>query len=123
MVALTDESSLTLRLLKRSVSSSMEHTFKSGYVPLSVWGPFSVHKRSPLVRICGKLNQSKYIEIFKQFVIPFMQNFRHESKEFLYQNNECGLHRDKSLAGFQYAEKADVHPWPSQNPEINPIEN
>ena len=73
-VAFTDECSFTLRPMKNYIrvwrregsryeTANMVHTFKSGYVSMSVWGLFSARGRTPLVRIVGTLNQQKYIEI------------------------------------------------------------
>ena len=69
-VALSDESSFTLRPLKnhtrlwrtigtRYETDNMVPTFKSSNALLSIWGLFFSIGRSPLVRISGTLDQFK----------------------------------------------------------------
>ena len=133
-VAFTDEASFTLRPLKNYVrvwrcegtryeSRNMVSTFKSGFVSLSVWGQFSSRGRRALVRIDETLNKDKYINILKEHVIPFKNQFNSGNNEFKYQHDGCGPHRARKVAAFLEANNVQVLPWPSQSPELNPIEN
>ena len=133
-VAFSDESSFTLKPIKnhsrvwrlnntRYANRNMVPTFKSGFVSLSVWGLFSSKGRSPLIRITGTLNQHKYIEILKQYVLPFKAQNHSGSNEFIFQHDGCGPHRAKNVSLFLEAEGIAVLPWPAQSPDLNPIEN
>ena len=134
MVAFTDESSFTLRPIRnhtrvwrnlktRYLARNMMHTFKSGYVSLSVWGLFSARGRSPLVRIDGKMNQYKYIDTLTQYVLPFKQKYHSRMRDFIYQHDGCGPHRAKRVSAFLQDNGVQVLPYPAQSPDLNPIEN
>ena len=133
-VAFRDESSFTIRpttLRKRvwrkvggrSKTENLVPTFKSGYVTLSVWAAFSIHGRTPLVRISGTLNQHKYEEILEGYIVPFANAYQGGTGGFIFQQDNCGPHKAKSIKSFIYSSGIQLLPWPSQSPDMNPIEN
>ena len=107
----------------RFESRNVLTTFKSGFVSLSVWGMVSARGSSPLVRISGTLNQEKYFNILKNYELPFKYVHHNGNNEFLYQHDGCGPHRAKKVSAFLEADGMEVLPWPSQSPDLNPIEN
>ena len=102
---------------------NMVPTFKSVFVSLSVWGLFWSHGRTPSDRIYGTLNQDAYIEMLKQYVIPFRRTIHGNNAEFNHQHDGCGPHRAKTVSAFLEASSIHVLPWPSQSPDLNLIEN
>ncbi len=50
-------------------------TFKFFNALLCIWAMYSSRGRSPLVRISGNLNQFQYIDILKQYVLPFKTTY------------------------------------------------
>ena len=115
-VAFTDEASFTLRPIKNYVKvwrkrntrfelKNMAPTFKSGYVSLSVWGMFSSQGKSPLVRLCGTMDQRKYIQILKNYVVRFKEQLHSGPIGFIYQHDVCAAHRAKSVCAFLDVEK------------------
>lgn len=59
----------------------------------------------------------------KQYVIPFKRTIHGNNAEFTRQHDGCVLHRAKSVSAFLESSGIDVPPWPSQSPDLNPIEN
>ena len=132
-MAFTDESSFTLRPLKkhmrvrrkvniRYVLKNIVPTFKSGYVPLCVWGMFSSKGHSPLVRMSGTLNQMKYRKTLKNYVVPFQNQLHAPPKNFIYQHDGRGPHLAKKVSAFLEAQNNEVLSWSSQSLDLNPIE-
>ena len=73
----------------RYVLKNIVLAFKSGFVPLCVWGMFSSKGRSPLLRISGTLNQHRYRQILKDYVIPFKNQLHAAPMNFIYQHDGC----------------------------------
>ena len=99
-VAFSDESTFTLKpktLPKRVWRKQGERyktinllpTLKSGYQTISVWTAFSICGRTPLIRIEGKLNQHKYIEILKSNLLPFAQQSHGGTGNIAFQQDGC----------------------------------
>ena len=133
-VAFMDESSFAQHFLKnyirvwrkvntRYVLKNMVPTFKSGFISLCVWGMFSSKGRSLLVWKSGTLNQNKYRQILKDYVIPFKNQLHAAPINFIYQNDGYGPYRAKSVSGFLNAQNIELAPWPAQNLDLNPIEH
>ncbi len=84
---------------------------------------FSRYGRSPLVRTQGTLNQFKYMEILKQYVIPFKNKHNSNNSDFMCRHDGCGPHRAKKVAALLNAIDATISPRSAQSPDLNPIEN
>ena len=94
-VALTDESSFTLRPAKNHLrvwrkvgtlyeTANVAPTFKSGNASLCIWGMFYRYGRSPLVCITGTLDQFKIAYILQKYVQPFKNKFYSGNTGFMY---------------------------------------
>ena len=133
-VAFSDESSFTIkptslriRVWRKNrtayIKSNMKPTFKSGYVTLSVWAAFSMFGRTTLVRINGSLNQWKYRDILEEHSLPFANKYHGGTDHFIFQHDNCGPHRAKSIKSYMSSKHISLLPWPAQSPDLNPIEN
>ncbi len=133
-VIFSDESSFTVRPLKQCArvwrnasicyeTANMVPTFKSGYVCISLWGAFSAFGRAPLVRIDGTLNKDKYMHILRQYIEPFAIEKHGGLKQIVFQQDNCGPHRAKSVSDYLSARCITTMKWPAQSPDLNPIEN
>ncbi len=118
-VVFSDESSFTARptsLRKRVWRLSCQRydtkyilpTFKSGYICISVWAAFSARGRTPLVRINGTLNQQKNRDILENSLFPFSLLKHGTLSNIVFQQDECGPHRAKSIKNFLDANNVAV---------------
>ena len=73
--------------------------------------------------IDGTLNQSKYVDVLDNYVLSFKNKYHAGGNEFLYQYDGCGPHRAKKVSAFLDTNRVEVLPWPSQSPDLNPIEH
>ena len=130
----SDESSFALRptSLRKTVwreanqryhPSNIVPTFKSGYVSLSVWAAFSARGRTPLIKIEGTLKQERYKEILDSELVPFISKHYGNTDSVVFQQDNCGPHKAKSVSSFLYEKGIEVMCWPAQSPDLNPIEN
>ena len=115
-VVFSDESSFTVRptTLRNRVwrkpstrhhLNNAVHTFKSGYVSISVWAAFSVHGRTPLVRIEGTLKKSQYCNILQNHLLPFAAKYYSTPTDVIFQQDNCGPHKAKTVRQFLDATK------------------
>ena len=133
-VDFSDESWLLLRPVKnsfrvwrqagtRNETDNIVPTLKSGNASLCTWEMYSCLVRSPLVHNSGILNQLKYIDILKQYVLPFKSTQYASDSEFIFQHDECGPHRTKRVSEFLNANNINVLACPAQSPDLKPIES
>lgn len=133
-VAFSDESSFTVKPTSSTARvwrkpkdrynlQCMVPTFKSGHVTISVWGAFSVRGRTPLVRIVGRLNQNTYKAIIEEQVMNFAKEKHKGLQNFILQEDNSRIHRAKSVASYMHQQGINRLLWPSQSPDLNPIEN
>ena len=86
-------------------------------------GNVLIKGRAPLVRICGTFNQGKYINVLKNYVLPFKKQYHSSPMSFIYQHDGCGMNLAKIASTLLEEEKVEVLPWPAQSPGLNPIEH
>jgi hypothetical protein len=78
---------------------------------LLLWGWFSYLYES-----------EQYINILKEHIIPSAQRLFNGQK-YLFQSDNDPKHTSKKTARFMKQNKIDELLWPSQSPDLNPIEN
>jgi hypothetical protein len=86
---------------------------------------FTASGPGSLVPVDGMMNSSKYIEILKSRVLPFLQTFADCKGTFQHDIAPC--HNSKAVTKFIEAKKKiiiiSMLYWPGNSPERNPIEN
>ena len=133
-VLFSDESSFTVRLkkLRKRVwrkqgkyfdVQNIVPTFKSGYVAISVWAVFSRLGSTPLVLIEGTLKQGQYKKILLEEVVQLASKFYGGPKNIVFQQDNCGPHKAKSMKAFLVANDVWMMYQTAQSPDLNPIEN
>lgn len=102
----------------------MKKTVKFGGGKIQVWGCFAYHKIGPLKRIEGKLNGAGYRQILKTHMAPFLRKLKKDKNtEFIFQDDNARVHRAKVVKNYLSNTNIVMLDWPSQSPDLNPIEN
>jgi len=90
---------------------------------INVWGGFSAHGRTPLVRIEGRFNQHVYRNVIDSVLLPDAKNEFGDDKSFVLQEDHCGPHRAITIKDYLAEKEVTRMKWPAQSPDLNPIEN
>ena len=95
-----------------------------------VWGCISKDKVFPLVRIDTRINGEEYKKILKKF---FESHFGppptrrstvgRSPPTWTFQHDNAAVHTSKVVEKYLKNRRAVVLPWPSNSPDLNPIEN
>ena len=88
-----------------------------------VWGCFTGKGLGPLIRVEGKMNHQDYINILENALLPFIQeNF--STNHYKFQDDNAPVHTAKNVIKYLSKKKVRVlEDWPSQSPDLNPIEH
>lgn len=131
-VVFSDESKFNLfksdgpSYVRRPVGSRLNKkyiipTVKHGGGSIMVWGCFSAFGVGPLHRIEGHMDRFMYRDILENHLLPYLDEtmpLRH-----VFQHDNDPKHKSKVVTDWLKNQNINVLPWPSQSPDLNPIEN
>ena len=86
-----------------------------------VFGMFSAHGTTPLVRLNTRVNAAVYKNLLEDHVVPIFENSGLNDHIFMQDNAPC--HKAKTVLNYLQEKKVELLDWPPQSPDLNPIEN
>jgi hypothetical protein len=98
-------------------------TDRSGRKTVAVWAWFSASGPGDFVRINGKLNAEKYLEILGDTLLPSI-HIRFPRIRVKFIQDKSPIHGENIIKSwFAYNPDIELLPWPAKGADINPIEN
>ena len=87
-----------------------------------LWGCLATGGTGALHRIYGIMTQDNYVDILKQHLKESVRKLK-LGRKWVFQMDNDPMHTSKVVAKWLKDNKVKLLEWPSQSPDLNPIEN
>jgi Transposase/DDE superfamily endonuclease len=105
------------RYVKDFMMGTVKHDKK-----INVWGCFSYQGVGDLCNVQGHLDQNQFKQILIRHLVPSMNRMFPDGSGIFQQDNDP-KHTAHSVQDYLRSKELNILPWPSQSPDLNPIEN
>jgi transposase len=102
-------------------SNNINHTVKHGGGSVMVWACFSYYGVGRLVFIETTMNAPQYVCLLANNLLESAADMG--LNRFIFQQDNDPKHKSKLATNFFKEKDIDLLPWPSQSPDMNPMEN
>lgn len=101
----------------------VQQTVKHGGGSVMVWGCMTYRGTGYLCKLCGKMDQHLYRSILKDELSKTIEYYEMEKDKVVFQHDNDPKHQAKSVQEWLDKQPFMVLQWPSQSPDLNPIEH
>ena len=88
-----------------------------------VWGCITPNGVGPLVRLEGKVNSAKYLQVIQDTIAPAFNTFKEQEPQAIFQQDNAPIHKGKKAMAGMVEAGIPLLPWPAYSPDLNPLEN
>jgi hypothetical protein len=106
---------------ERYLPACVVPTVTFGRGGLIVWGCFSWNGLVPLVILHGILKAEEYKDILTSCILTMVED-QFGDDDCLYQHDHAPCHKARSVRDWFVDNKVPEMDWPTQSPDLNPIE-
>ncbi|KAK3570715.1 hypothetical protein QTP86_025264 [Hemibagrus guttatus] len=97
-------------------------TVKHGGGNIMLWGCFSAKGPGRLIRVKERMNGAMYREILSKNLLPSARALKMK-RGWVFQHDNDPKHTARAMKEWLHKKHFKVLEWPSQSPDLNPIEN
>ena len=91
---------------------------------IHIWGCFSANGFGKLKLFTKNLNAILLIKIYQQGLLPSVSNlFGSDNNDWILQEDNDPKHTSNMAKNWKYEHSINILSWPSNSPDLNPIEN
>jgi len=98
-------------------------TVKHGGGSIMVWGALT-STGVGVLKVCGgRMNSVSYCQVLEQAMLPSARQLFPQDQDWVFQQDNAPCHTSRVSRQWLQDHNVSVLPWPSQSPDMNPIEN
>lgn len=106
----------------RPESNPTKRTMQAGGGKIMVWGCMTYNGLGDLCWLPQGLDSQLYVEVLQDYVIASQDYRRLDRGKFIFQQDNAKVHTAKIVKGYFLKSKIRIMNWPSNSPDLNPIE-